>query len=57
MQSIDLELSRTEAEVRELEARLRVVPMNDVALLEALERALAAKRERLKRLRDRRAGD
>ncbi|HKF76390.1 MAG TPA: hypothetical protein VKF59_09630 [Candidatus Dormibacteraeota bacterium] len=42
-------------EVRQLEARLRVVPMNDVQLQEALKRALSAKRERLERLRARRA--
>ena len=49
--TIDLELTRAEVEVRELEARLRVVPMNDAALLTALERALALKRDRLARLR------
>jgi len=49
--TIDLELTRAEVEVRELEARLRVVPMNDGALLSALERALAVKRDRLKKLR------
>lgn len=53
MHTIDLELNRATAEVRELEARLRVVPMNDAALAAALERALAAKRERLERLRSR----
>lgn len=51
MQSIDLELSMAELEVKQLEARLRVVPMNDVQLAQALRRALAAKRERLERLR------
>jgi hypothetical protein len=54
MHAIDLELSRAEVEVRELEARLRVVPMNDAALSQALERALAAKRDRLEKLRARR---
>ncbi len=49
--TIDLELTRAEVEVRELEARLRVVPMNDGALLTALERALAIKKDRLLRLR------
>ena len=49
--TIDLELTRAEVEVRELEARLRVVPMNDSALLTALERALELKRDRLERLR------
>ena len=49
--TIDLELTRAEVEVRELEARLRVVPMNDGSLLTALERALALKRDRLARLR------
>ena len=49
--TIDLELTRAEVEVRELEARLRVVPMNDGTLLTALKRALALKRDRLARLR------
>jgi hypothetical protein len=55
LHTIDLELTRAEVEVRELEARLRVVPMNDVQLSEALERALRTKRERLQRLRARHA--
>jgi hypothetical protein len=55
MQAIDLELTNAEVEVRQLEARLRVVPMNDLQLLQALERALSAKRERLERLRARHA--
>jgi hypothetical protein len=54
--TIDLELTRAEIEVRELEARLRVVPMNDAALAHALERALAVKRDRLERLRSQHAG-
>jgi hypothetical protein len=54
--TIDLELSRAEAEVRELEDRLRVVPLNDLALTQALERALAIKRERLERLRQKHSG-
>lgn len=49
--TIDLELTRAEAEVRELEARLRVVPMNDTQLSDALRLALAAKKERLEKLR------
>jgi hypothetical protein len=49
--TIDLELTRAEVEVIELEARLRVVPMNDTQLSDALKMALAAKRERLKKLR------
>lgn len=49
--TIDLELTRAEVEVRELEARVRVVPMNEAALLNALERALEIKRDRLLRLR------
>ena len=49
--SIDLELTRAALEVRELEARLRVVPMNDGQLAKALETALELKRERLQRLR------
>ena len=56
MHTIDLELSRAEAEVRELEDRLRVVPLNDLALTQALERALAIKRERLERLRQKHSG-
>jgi len=53
MRAIDLELTNAEVEVRQLEARLRVVPMNDVQLAQALQRALSAKRERLERLRAR----
>ena len=49
--TIDLELTRAEVEVIELEVRLRVVPMNDTQLSDALKTALAAKRERLKKLR------
>jgi uncharacterized protein (DUF1778 family) len=55
MHTIDLELTRTEVEVLELEARLRVVPMNDFALQQALEKALATKRDRLEKLRARRS--
>jgi hypothetical protein len=55
MQAIDLELTNAEVEVKQLEARLRVVPMNDLQLSQALERALNAKRERLERLRARHA--
>lgn len=49
--TIDLELTRAEVEVLELEARLRVVPMNDNQLSDALKIALLAKKERLDRLR------
>ena len=49
--TIDLELTRAEVEVLELEARLRVVPMNDTQLSDALKTALAAKQERLAKLR------
>jgi len=49
--TIDLELTRAEVEVIELEARLRVVPMNDTQLADALKAALAAKKERLAKLR------
>ena len=49
--TIDLELTRAEVEVLELEARLRVVPMNDVQLSDALKTALVAKKERLAKLR------
>ncbi|MGH7904216.1 MAG: hypothetical protein ACREPA_08850 [Candidatus Dormibacteraceae bacterium] len=55
MNAIDLELTRAEVEVRELEARRRVVPMNDSQLAEALDRALALKRDRLDKLRSRHA--
>jgi hypothetical protein len=55
MRAIDLELTNAEVEVRQLEARLRDVPMNDVQLAQALRRALSAKRERLDRLRARHA--
>jgi hypothetical protein len=57
MQAIDLELTNAEVEVRQLEARLRVVPMNDIQLTQALERALHAKRERLAKLRARHSVD
>ncbi|HEV1992143.1 MAG TPA: hypothetical protein VGR34_04690 [Candidatus Dormibacteraeota bacterium] len=49
--TIDLELTRAEVEVLELEARLRVVPMNDTQLSDALKTALAAKKDRLIKLR------
>ncbi|HZK74599.1 MAG TPA: hypothetical protein VFD88_11415 [Clostridia bacterium] len=49
--TIDLELTRAEVEVIELEARLRVVPMNDNQLSDALKTALLAKKERLAKLR------
>jgi hypothetical protein len=49
--TIDLELTRAEVEVLELEARLRVVPMNDTQLSDALKTALVAKKERLSKLR------
>jgi hypothetical protein len=48
--TIDLELTRAEVEVLELEARLRVVPMNDTQLSDALKMALVAKKERLAKL-------
>lgn len=54
-QSIDLELTLAALEVRELEARRRVVPMNDGQLAKALEMALRMKRERLQRLRSQHA--
>lgn len=56
MHTIDLELTRAEVEVRQLEARLRVVPMNDTQLAAALQRALDQKRERLAKLRALHAG-
>ena len=57
MQTIDLELTRAEVEVKELEARRRVVPMNDRQLAQALDKALKVKRARLERLRARHAGE
>jgi hypothetical protein len=51
MNTINLELTHAEAEVKQLEARLRVVPMNDAQLAGALQRALSAKRDRLRKLR------
>ena len=53
MKTVDLEGSQAEIEVRELEARLRVVPMNDAQLLRALREALEHKRGRLVSLRRR----
>src|SRR5207245_10143289 len=47
----DPELKSAEVEVLQLEARLRVVPMNATQLSEALKTALAAKKERLAKLR------
>jgi hypothetical protein len=49
--NINLELTSAQQEVMQLEARLRVVPMNDAQLQQALQRALTAKRERLEKLR------
>jgi (p)ppGpp synthase/HD superfamily hydrolase len=51
MKTLDLEWSQAEVEVRELEARLRVVPINDAQLLRALRQALEQKRGRLQTLR------
>jgi hypothetical protein len=47
----DLELARAIGEVREIEARLRVAPETDRALVSGLERTLSLKRERVERLR------
>src|SRR5438309_11859393 len=49
--AIDRGLARAEVEVIELEARRRVGPMNDTQLADALKAALAAKKERLAKLR------
>ncbi|MGH7869719.1 MAG: hypothetical protein ACREP9_19345 [Candidatus Dormibacteraceae bacterium] len=49
--AINLELTHAENEVQQLEARLRVVPMNDTQLSDALKTALLAKKERLDKLR------
>ena len=53
MKTVDLEWSQAEVEVLELEARLRVAPMNDAQLLRALRQALEQKRGRLQTLRPR----
>jgi hypothetical protein len=53
MRPIVLELAHAEEEVKQLEARLRVVPMNDLQLTQGLKRALSTKRERLEKLRAR----
>lgn len=50
MQVIDLDLKSAEAQVRELEFRLRVAPREDKRLVKALEIALDSKRDRLERL-------
>lgn len=55
LKAFDLELSNAELEVRALEARLRLVPMNDAQLARALQLALQAKRDRLDKLRSRSA--
>ena len=53
LKAFDLELSNAEVEVRALEARIRLVPMNDAQLARALQLALKAKRDRLDKLRSR----
>jgi hypothetical protein len=50
VQIIDLDLKSAEAQVRELEFRLRVAPREDRRLVKALEIALNHKRDRLERL-------
>lgn len=50
VQIINLDLKSAEAQVRELEFRLRVAPREDKRLVRALETALDNKRERLDRL-------
>lgn len=50
MQVIDLDLKSAEAQVRELEFRLRVAPREDKRLVRALEVALHHKRDRLERI-------
>lgn len=47
---VNLERSQAEAEIRELEVRLRIVPMNDAQLRQGLRDALEQKRGRLERL-------
>lgn len=51
MHGFDLESSEAELEVGEIEARLRVIPMNDRELLQGLQQALEQKQQRLARIR------
>lgn len=51
MHAFDLELSEAEVEVGDIEARLRVISMNDRELLRGLLQALEQKRQRLARIR------
>lgn len=50
MKVIDLDLVRAHQEVRELELRLRVVPIGDAKLAEQLSTSLEHKRRRLRLL-------
>ena len=47
----DLELARAIGEMHEVEARLRVAPESDRALVSGLKHTLELKRERVERLR------
>jgi hypothetical protein len=51
VQVIDLDLKAAEAQMLELQFRLRAAPKDDRRLVNALTRALAVKRERVRRLR------
>lgn len=53
MSAFNMELAEAEGEVRQLEARLRIVPMSDPQLRRGLQGALEQKRERLAMLRAR----
>jgi len=53
MKVFDLELRNAEVDVKVLEGRLRLVPMNDAQLAGALRSALEAKRDRLRKLQAR----
>jgi hypothetical protein len=52
---IDLDLVRASQEVRELELRLRAVPVGDAKLAEQLSLSLEQKRRRLRLLKPNRA--
>ena len=53
MNTFNMELAQAEDEVRQIEARLRIVPMSDLQLRRGLQGALEQKRERLAILRAR----
>jgi hypothetical protein len=53
MNYFNMELAEAEGEVRQLEDRLRIVPVGDLQLRRGLQGALEQKRERLAMLRSR----